>query len=272
MINYFWNKNDVTLRIMNKNDIKTIYEYLFDSELRVHSEHEITLPSLYEDAEKFVNNAIRTSKENEEIYFMVENNKGENVGYAKISAIDERLGNCDCTIYIFKQYRQNKYATNAYDILLKYIFDERRMHKVHCCMLEGNKEGERFLQKFNFKLEGARSDMFYVHGKYLTEYYFGLLEEEYREITNNVEYDKDYLFNIPYSSLGELKNKDIASKVIMNDTGEYFWNYEDITLRATTKDDYIKDSEILYDSKICRFYDNDVKLPFTVDADRKSVV
>ena len=134
-------------------------------------------------------------------------------------------------------------------------------------MLEGNKEGERFLQKFNFKLEGARSDMFYVHGKYLTEYYFGLLEEEYREITNNVEYDKDYLFNIPYSSLGELKNKDIASKVIMNDTGEYFWNYEDITLRATTKDDYIKDSEILYDSKICRFYDNDVKLPFTVDAD-----
>lgn len=267
---YFWTNNNVSLRVVNREDIDTFQQNFYDTELNICTEHSVILPPVYEDTEKFIDDAVQAVMENEEIIFVVENDKGEKVGYAKMSYIDERLGNCDCGIYIFKKYRNKRYASSAYEMLLKYIFNERRLHKVHCCILDGNKQGERFLQKFHFKLECARTDMFYVHGRYLTEYYFGLLEDEYRELVENkdknTEYDDDYLKKLPYSPLDELKNKSnnhLPEKEKYE--REYFWSYQDITLRSTTVDDYREDAKILYDSRICRFYDNDVKLPFDLE-------
>lgn len=48
----------------------------------------------------------------------------------------------------------------------------------------------------------------------------------------------------------------------MDNKRKYFWSYDGITLRATSMDDYKMNYDILYDWDICRFYDNDVKLPF----------
>lgn len=274
MKKYFWSDNNVNLRIINKNDVDLVYKSMLDTKFIINKEHGVPLPPIYENVENLINNAVKSSKEEEEIWFAIENELNIMVGYGIISCIDSRLGNCQCNIYIFNEYRKKGYGTSCYKIMLDYIFNERRLHKVNCCTVEGNNESPKFLFDLGFKLECARTDMFYTHGKYLTEYYFGLIKDEYREqIKTNIKNDElieDFMSNVPYSNLGELSSntkinpKKKCTNISYYDRN-YFWSYDGITIRGITLDDYLLNSEILYDSQICRYYDNDVKLPMIIE-------
>ena len=274
MREYFWADKDIELRVINKEDVKEVFNSLKDTELKMHSNHEIVLPANMKEAEKIIDNAIISTKNGEEIVLSVIDNHGNMVGYAVMSWIDERLGCLDCNIFIFRKYRRKGYGTKAYNIILDYVFNERRMHKVNCCTIDGNEEGPRFLYKFGFKFECVRKEMFYSHGKYLAEYYYGLLEDEYRnnngKLLESESFPENYSTIIPDSNLGKLErniNNVPEKEYVSYDDREYFWDYEDISVRATKLEDYVINQEIIKNSMICRYYDNDVKLPNRVKAE-----
>ena len=270
MRKYFWADGDISLRIINKKDVNDIYKSLRDTKFRMDIDHGVILPANMNKAEEIINDAIASTKEGEEIYFSILNNEGIMVGYTLLSWIDERLGILDCNVFIFSEYRRRGYGTTAYNIMLDYVFNERRIHKVHCCTIDGNNEGPAFLYKFGFKFEAKRSEMFYSHGKYLSEYYYGLTEDEYRnnKLCNRSFKDcpKDLITKIPYSTLGEIKNShNNKEEFEAYEDRKYFWDYGDISVRATRIEDYMINEEMIKDSKICRFYDDDVKLPMAID-------
>ncbi|SFS00767.1 Protein N-acetyltransferase, RimJ/RimL family [Halomicrobium zhouii] len=73
------------------------------------------------------------------------------------------------------------YATDAVRCLVRYAFDERRLHKVGADVYAPNEASQRVLEKVGFEREGVRRDHAFVDGDHVDLYEYGLLESEWRE-------------------------------------------------------------------------------------------
>ena len=265
-MSYFWKNDLVELRLLSEADEDSIFEVLHDTKTRMQAEHCISLPATRCLAQDMIAYGIETTKDKEELWFSIFDNESEQemVGYAVADWMNERMGNVQLTITIFREFRRQHYASGAAEILLNYLFCERRFHKVGCCVIEGNTEGEAFAESLGFTLDAFRSEMFYTHGRYIGESYYSILCDEY--INKNKEesrYERKLYHGhmVPDSSLGAIPKKETANLDLMYDERPYFWEYDGITLREMTREDYIKNHEIVYDTEASVFFDSDVKLP-----------
>ena len=257
---YFWKNEKVSLRIIEEKDAEVLYEILCDTTLRMQAEGGIALPATQEMAEDMALYGIEMTNEGKAYWFAVLDNGNRMVGYAVLGYIDERNGNAQCDVTILPQYRRKGYGRAAYDILLRYAFYERRLHKVNCFVMEGNNEGKEFLSALGFCLEAYRPEMFFSHKKYFGQFYYGILKDEFEKGVFRPGYDE----KIPDSDLGKKEN-DVLDFPSLFEERHNFWQLEDINLRDMTEEDYYKNREMLFDSMEARFYDNDVKLPMLTD-------
>lgn len=255
---YFWKNEKVSLRIIEEKDAKTLYEALKDTTLRMQAEGGIALPATVEKAEDMALYAMEMTQEGKELWFAILDNENRMVGYAILGYINERDGNAQCDVTILPAYRKKGYGKNTYDILLKYAFYERRLHKINCFVMEGNEHGIAFLKAVGFTMEAARSAMFYSHGKYYAQYYFGITKEEFDKQAKSTE------DAVKDSCLGQLKKPLKPFPSLLKDR-PYFWQYDNVIVRDMTEEDYYKNREILFSSWDARFYDNDVKLPMLTE-------
>ena len=151
---------------------------------------------------------------------------------------------------IFSKYEETDYGKNTYDILLRYAFYERRLHKVNTFIMEGNESGRKHVLDAGFVLEAHRKAQFFSGGKYFSQDYYGITKNEFENLHAK---KKSKLFKETAKTAGKLK--------LLLEERPYFWLFENILVREMTKEDYLKDREMLFLSKDARFYDNDVKLP-----------
>ena len=252
--NYFWKKNNILLRSMKESDADMLYDALCDTSLRMQAEGGIALPVTYDTAEEMIEYAIEMSKEGSQLWFAVVDNENRLVGYAILGYLDERNGNAQCDVTIFPKYEETDYGKNTYDILLRYAFCERRLHKVNTFIMEGNEAGRKHVLSVGFVLEAHRQAQFFSGGKYFSQDYYGITKDEF---TNLSAEKKSKPFKEPVKVHGKLKQ--------LLEERPYFWLFENILVREMTKEDYLKNREILFSSREARFYDNDVKLPPVTD-------
>ncbi len=257
---YFWKNDKVLLRGMKAGDTDMLYEALCDTALRMQAEGGIALPVTYDVAEDMIQYAIECTKEGKQLWFAVVDKENRLVGYAILGYINERDGNAQSDVTIFPKYREMGYGKSTYDILLRYAFYERRMHKVNTFIMEGNEQGRKCVLAAGFSLEAHRTDQFYSQGRYFCQDYYGITVEEFenpgiQKNSENVLGDEENINNMGMSV--EFKSL-IAQR-------PYFWMYQNIIVREMTEEDYLKNREIYFLSKDARYYDNDVKLPLVAD-------
>lgn len=257
---YFWKNDKVCLRAMKESDADSLYEALCDTTLRMQAEGGIALPVTYDVAEDMIRYAIESTLEGSQLWFAVTDNENRLVGYAIMGYINERDGNAQCDVTIFPQYENERYGKNTYDILLRYAFNERRLHKVNAFLMEGNVVGRRCVKDAGFTLEAHRNAMFFSHGKYFFQEYYGITKEEYKKNVKPVDYIESSLEKSEKENLTERTN--LAG--LLADR-PYFWLFENVIVREMTEEDYLKNREIYFRSKDARFYDNDVKLPIVTE-------
>lgn len=260
MYGYFWKNEKVSLRGIEERDADVLYEAFRDTTLRMQAEGGIALPASVETAEDMTFYAIEMTKEGKELWFAVLDNENRMVGYAIMGYINEKDGNAQCDVTIFPQYRRQGYGKAVYDILLRYAFYERRLHKVNCFVMENNLEGRLFLKTIGFKAEAKRSDMFYSHGRYYAQYYFGITRDEFESLCVYQKNDE----RIQDSDLGSVVELSKDLQGILEER-PYFWQYDNLIIREMREEDYFKNREMLFSSWDARFYDNDVKLPMLTD-------
>lgn len=247
---YFWKNEKVVLRALKESDADMIYDALCDTLFRMQAEGGIALPVTYDVAEDMIRYANEMTKENEQLWFAVTDHENRLVGYAILGYFDERNGNVQCDVTIFPKYRETDYGKSTYDLLLRYAFFERRMHKVNAFVMEGNEDGKRYVMEAGFSLEAHRKEQFFSHGKYFAQDYYGITKKEYE---NPGLHEKRECI---------VQNVKVAESLkALSEDRAYFWMYQNILVREMTETDYIKNREILFHSKDARFYDNDVKLP-----------
>ena len=172
---YFWKKDEITLRALKESDAEELYEALCDTTRRMQAEGGIALPVTEEVAEDMIQFALEKTREESQIWFAVVDCENRLVGYAILGYINERDGNAQCDVNIFPKYENKGYEKSVYDILLKYAFFERRLHKVNAFVMEGNEQIRRSLLEAGFSKEAHREAQFFSRGKYFYQQYYGIL-------------------------------------------------------------------------------------------------
>ena len=126
-------KNDITLRIINKTDLKFLFEILEEREQRVNISHR-KMPT-FEQHKKFV-----ASKPYFRWYIIEYNNKKSGSIYLS--------KNNEIGIFVKKSFRGNKIGENAVKLLIEKYPKSRYLANIN----PKNKESIKFFKKFKFKL------------------------------------------------------------------------------------------------------------------------
>lgn len=253
---YFWKKDKVTLRALKETDSDNLYEALCDTSLRMQAEGGIALPVTDEVADDMIQYAIEMTKEGTQLWFAVVDYENQLVGYAILGYINERDGHAHCDVNIFPKYEGKGYGKSVFEILLRYAFFERRLHKVNTFIMEGNVAAKKSALEAGFSLEAHRKAQFYSHGKYFYQEYYGITRPEFE----SKEKRKD-IFDVEKIE----ENTKVADLQGLLEERPYFWMFQNIIVREMTREDYMKNREMYFRAKDSCFYDNDVKLPLLTD-------
>ena len=101
------------------------------------------------------------------------------VGVFRLDDIDFQNKSAQVGLDIEKIFRQKGYATEIYDQMLKYIFNDLGMNRVSLVTLSNNIPALALYSKLGFKKEGTLRNAIFRNGKFIDLIQYGLLSEEW---------------------------------------------------------------------------------------------
>ncbi len=172
----------LTLRNFIDNDLESFLAYRNHPEVAKYQGWEFPYPR--EKAEDFVSS-------------MKEKIVPKQGGWIQIAVAlkdtDELIGDLGCRIKqedvrqavigftISSKHWRKGYAAEAIPRLLEYLFEDLNMHRVTADCDAENVASYRTLEKLGFRREAHYVESFLFHGVYTSEYYYGVLQREWRE-------------------------------------------------------------------------------------------
>lgn len=105
------------------------------------------------------------------------------VGYISLFRVDATHGNAELYCWMVPDAREKGYATDATRTMLRYAFEERRLHKVVCRALETNEASIGVFENLGLVREGRQRDEKYVGGKYVDVFRYAMLADEWDDGT-----------------------------------------------------------------------------------------
>lgn len=104
---------------------------------------------------------------------------GENVGTCGLTSISQLHGTAEFSLLIGPEHQRKGYGEAALIELLKYAFNNLRLHCIWGETFEGNPAYELFL-KLGMKPEGVCRERYFKSGKYVNTIIVSILESEAR--------------------------------------------------------------------------------------------
>ncbi len=175
---YFWKGDMVKLRPLKIADSQAIFDEQTDSEADRAFNACIHPIKPLEEIREWVENKGKEDK----YMFAIENMNGDFVGTANIHSRNEQAGTFSFTIRVFRPYRRNGYAKDAFRILLRHGFYELRYQKANSVTIDLNEASIKLHTSLGFKIEGRIRRNTYTGGKYHDEIFFGMTREEFDEL------------------------------------------------------------------------------------------
>jgi len=102
------------------------------------------------------------------------------VGVFRLDDIDFQNKSAQVGLDIAKIFRQKGYATEIYEQMLGYIFNDLGMNRVGLVTLSNNIPARALYSKFGFKKEGTLRNAIFRDSKFVDLIQYGLLCEEWR--------------------------------------------------------------------------------------------
>ena len=100
-----------------------------------------------------------------------------------ISAADKRatyaVGIFDPTMY------SKGIGTEVTGLMLKFGFEELKLHRIDLKVLNYNKRGIRCYEKCGFKVDGILRENAFIDGQYVSDIVMSILEDEYESLMND---------------------------------------------------------------------------------------
>jgi ribosomal-protein-alanine N-acetyltransferase len=167
-----------TKRLIMRNfiteDTSDAYEYLSNNNVMYYIED----PYDCQQAAEFIKENM--NKEIPNVYALVEKISDKVIGHV----IFHRYGNdkiYELGWIINENYQNNGYAFEISNELIKYAFSILHIHKIVGETIEGNRASINLMLKLGMKQEAVFKKQNWDHGKWVDEYWFGILENEFSE-------------------------------------------------------------------------------------------
>lgn len=178
---YFWQKDNITLRLAQPSDWVYFYENYFESETRFLYYTETELPIDRQSAKTRFSRFLRSAEKKGRTDFAIIADGERVVGSLDLYDVDKRGGSFQIASFICESERGRGYAKTALLILLDYCFNELRLHKYNARIIDSNTASRALHQKLGCKKEGTVREMFYHEGKYRDVEIWGMTEDEFRK-------------------------------------------------------------------------------------------
>ncbi len=252
----FWQDDNVKLRLIKERDSEVFLEMLTDTKLRISTEGGLELPATLEKAEGFIMYTEDVVEKQNELWFTIMDLEEEIVGFSAINHVNTKDGTARFQITILPEYRRKGYAKSATSILLKYAFDERRLHKVSCFLPEENEDGKQFLTAMGFAYEATRKEVFHRNGKFYNQCHFGITDVD-------VKQQKAHQPFVPK----EATQSEFAEKIFakVREERPYFWQMDNLVLRNMRIEDYIDNREMQHSYSDAIHFNNVLNLPYELE-------
>ncbi len=177
----------IKLRRLKLSDAKDIYENIKDEEV-IRWLLRIPHPYRLEDAIKFIRGThYRIRKGKGYAFGILLKETDRVIGVVDIFNVDWESRNADIGYWLGKKYWNKGLMSEAIRLILRFAFEELKLHKISATIFEDNVASRRVLEKVGFKLEGKRREARLKFGKWHNELLYGILESEYRSDTINKE-------------------------------------------------------------------------------------
>ena len=180
--NYYWQNELVRLRALYPDDWDTHYAMEYDSEARRKLEYEQELPPTEGKTKNAIERLSEFKPESGRLAFVIETLDGKAVGIFNLNSMNERHGTFSVGMQIVPAECGKGYGTAAMRIILRYAFDERRLHKYYGSVIEGNTASATMLKKLGCVQEGIRREQIYMDGQFWNEILFGLTADEFHHV------------------------------------------------------------------------------------------
>jgi len=107
---------------------------------------------------------------------------GQHIGNITLHSIDAQNSTGEIGILVGDPgARGQGYASEALRLLVHHAFQRLNLNKLTAGLIVGNRASQRLFEKAGFKLEGTLREQFYLDGKYLDGWRYGLLRREFLE-------------------------------------------------------------------------------------------
>ena len=169
----------IYLRALEPEDYKTSILWRRDDEIwEMVGSTKYFVSEAYE--RKWVEDTIFNSRDIKLAVCEVGTNK--HIGNVYATNIDQTNRSCTTGIMIGNHdYWGRGYGSEAYRLLLDYLFNERNINRVQAYVLESNVASLKMHQKVGYKIEGTLRQSVFKNGRYQNQVLLSLLREEYRQ-------------------------------------------------------------------------------------------
>jgi RimJ/RimL family protein N-acetyltransferase len=162
--------NKISLRSLEKEDVEYLVKYTNNPELNKYSGPYIA--STVEGANKYIDECNKGIEEKKYFRFGMYKNSHKLVGVIGFFDLDDKLKKGEVGFWVAKEYWGNGYATEALNLMTKYIFEELYFHKIFVFFHEKNSAVARILEKCGYEKEGLAKNSVYNGSEYYDEIIF----------------------------------------------------------------------------------------------------
>ncbi|MBZ6494817.1 GNAT family N-acetyltransferase [Natrinema longum] len=103
------------------------------------------------------------------------------IGTIGLFEFDWEARTAEIGYWIAPDHHEQGYGTEATERVVRYAFDQLGLHRISAHVFEFNEPSQRLLEALGFTREGVHRDSEFVDGEYQDVYWYGLLEDEWRE-------------------------------------------------------------------------------------------
>lgn len=182
-----WEGKKIRLRAMKESDWEQRNRDTSDSNGFRLLNYGVELPKTEAMDREFIEERVDFKGPEGRIFFAIDSLEGEHVGGINLNSIDYKNGTLSVGIRVYRPFRKRGYGEEAFRIVLRYAFLERRLQKCNSGSVSINEPSIKLHKRIGFKEEGLRKRCFYMNGRYYDDFLLGLTKEEFEENENSLE-------------------------------------------------------------------------------------
>lgn len=110
---------------------------------------------------------------------IIESKSQKCIGQIAFYLVDTKNHFAEIEYCIGTDFQRKGYMTEAVNAIIKYGFEEIKLHKIQISTKSINIPSKRVIEKCGFTYEGTLRDYFYFNGEYIDRLYFSMIESEY---------------------------------------------------------------------------------------------